>query len=505
MTDRARGQVPLLLIAAFVVATCGLIYELVAGTLASYLLGDSVTQFSTIIGTYLFSMGIGSYLSKYFKGNLIAWFIRIEILVGLVGGFSSCILYVLFEQLPYFRLLLYVLVSLTGILVGLEIPLLMRILQDRLEFKDLVSKVFTVDYIGALLASIVFPMVLIPHLGILRTSLLFGIFNVLVAGYLCFYFQKELIKSIFLKLYAAVAMVVLLIGFIVADQIIRFAEIQAYQDTILYAKSSPYQRIILTKSPSDMRLYLNGNLQFSSLDEYRYHESLVHPGLASLPNAKRVLILGGGDGLALREVLKYPQIESVTLVDLDPAMTSLFRSNAMLVKLNHSSLLSDKVTVINEDAFRWLHNTQAQFDFVIVDFPDPSNYSIGKLYTNSFYKSLSKVITPEGCAVVQSTSPFVARKSFWIINETIRSTGFQTKPYHCYIPSFGEWGFLLIWKKKFQPATQYPAGLRFINAEVFQQLTHFPPDMVEKNSEVNYLHNQALVNTFEKEWQEYTH
>jgi spermidine synthase len=145
MTDRARGQVPLLLIAAFVVATCGLIYELVAGTLASYLLGDSVTQFSTIIGTYLFSMGIGSYLSKYFKGNLIAWFIRIEILVGLVGGFSSCILYVLFEQLPYFRLLLYVLVSLTGILVGLEIPLLMRILQDRLKFKDLVSKVFTVD------------------------------------------------------------------------------------------------------------------------------------------------------------------------------------------------------------------------------------------------------------------------------------------------------------------------------------------------------------------------
>jgi spermidine synthase len=503
--SKARGFVPLLLIAAFVVATCGLIYELVAGTLASYLLGDSVTQFSTIIGTYLFSMGIGSYLSKYFKGNLIAWFIRIEILVGLVGGFSSSILYVLFEQLPYFRFVLYLLVSLTGILVGLEIPLLMRILKDRLEFKELVSQVFTVDYIGALLASIIFPIVLIPHLGILRTALLFGIFNVLVAGYLCFYFHKEIFPSIYLKIYSVIALIILAIGFVLANQIIHFSEVQAYQDTILYAKSSPYQRIILTKSPMDVRLYLNGNLQFSSMDEYRYHESLVHPGLASLPSAKKVLILGGGDGLALREVLKYPQLEQITLVDLDPVMTELFRSNSILVNLNQRSLLSPKVKVINQDAFTWVHDSKEKFDFIVIDFPDPSNYSIGKLYTNSFYKSLSKVLLPTGYAVVQSTSPFVARKSFWIINETIKSTGFQTLPYHCYIPSFGEWGFVLLSKTEFKPATEYQKGLRFINAEVFQQLTHFPPDMVEATSEINYLHNQALVNTFEKEWQEYTH
>jgi spermidine synthase len=505
MTKRARGFVPLLLIAAFVVATCGLIYELVAGTLASYLLGDSVTQFSTIIGTYLFSMGIGSYLSKYFKGNLIAWFIRIEILVGIVGGFSSTILYVLFEQLPYFRFVLYMLVSLTGILVGLEIPLLMRILKDRLEFNELVSQVFTVDYIGALLASIIFPMLLIPYLGILRTALLFGILNVLVAGYLCFYFQKEIFPSIYLKIYTAIALVVLAIGFILANRIIQFSEVQAYQDTILYAKSSPYQRIVLTKSPTDIRLYLNGNLQFSSLDEYRYHESLVHPGLAMLPAAKKVLILGGGDGLALREALKYPQLEQITLVDLDPAMTQLFRSNSLLVKLNQGSLLSPKVKIINQDAFTWIRACEDQFDFVIIDFPDPSNYSIGKLYTNSFYKSLSRILPPGGRAVVQSTSPFVARKSFWIINETLKSVGFKTLPYHCYIPSFGEWGFVLISKDSFNTATTYPPSLQFINAEVFNQLSHFPPDMSRVASEVNYLHNQALVNTFEKEWKYYTH
>jgi spermidine synthase len=500
-----RGFVPLLLLAAFVVATCGLIYELVAGTLASYLLGDSVTQFSTIIGTYLFSMGIGSYLSKYFKGNLISWFIRIEILVGLVGGFSSTLLYVLFEQLPYFRFILYLLVSLTGILVGLEIPLLMRILKDRLEFNDLVSKVFTVDYIGALLASIIFPIVLIPHLGILRTSLLFGFFNVLIAGYLCFYFKEELFPSAFLKVYAILALIALSVGFALADRIIRFSEVQAYQDTILFARSSPYQRIILTKSPTDVRLYLNGNLQFSSLDEYRYHESLVHPGLAALPNAKKVLILGGGDGLALREVLKYSTIEEITLVDLDPAITKLFKSNDVLLKVNQRSLLSRKVKIINQDAFTWLQQTSSKFDFVVIDFPDPSNYSIGKLYTNTFYKSLAKVLNQNGCAVVQSTSPFVARKSFWIINETIQSVGFSTLPYHCYLPSFGEWGFVLLWKNEFHPAEKYPDGLRFINADVFKQLSHFPPDMKETRSEVNYLHNQALVNTFEKEWQEYTH
>ena len=163
----------LLLMSVFVVTTCGLIYELVAGTAASYLLGDSVTQFSTIIGVYLFSMGIGSYLSKFFNNNLIAWFVQIEIMVGLVGGFSSTVLFMLFGFVTYFRVILYSLVGLTGVLVGLEIPLLMRILEKKYEFKELVSKVFTFDYIGALLASLIFPLVLVPHLGLLRTSFFF--------------------------------------------------------------------------------------------------------------------------------------------------------------------------------------------------------------------------------------------------------------------------------------------------------------------------------------------
>jgi spermidine synthase len=174
---------PLLLLAAVgVIATCGLIYELIAGTLASYLLGDSVTQFSTIIGAYLFAMGIGSWLSKFLDEPLLKWFIRLEILVGIVGGCMAPVLFVLFEYVTSFRLILYSLVGLTGVLVGLEIPLLMRILEHRYAFKDLVARVFTFDYIGALLASLVFPLVLVPQLGLIRTSLLFGALNLVVAA-----------------------------------------------------------------------------------------------------------------------------------------------------------------------------------------------------------------------------------------------------------------------------------------------------------------------------------
>jgi len=494
-----------LLVSVFVVATCGLIYELVAGTLASYLLGDSVTQFSTIIGAYLFSMGIGSYFSKYFNRNLLWWFIQIEILVGLVGGFSSTVLFLLFEHLAHFRVVLYLLVALTGILVGLEIPLLMRILKDRLEFGDLVSKVFTFDYIGALLASIIFPLVLIPYFGIMKTSLFFGILNVLVALVVCFWLRNEIKGISWLVPQGIISLLVLTIGFIISDRLLMFAESQAYQDTIIYTKSSPYQRIVLTKSGADIRLFLNGNLQFSSRDEYRYHEALVHPVMSLTKETRHILILGGGDGLAVREVLKYPEVESITLVDLDPAVTSLFVSNTLLTSLNKGSLQSPKLTIINQDAFTWIKNQQQPFDAVIIDFPDPSNYSLGKLYTTAFYKELSKILNPKANIVVQSTSPFFARQSFWIIEETLKQAHFNTLPYHCYIPSFGEWGYIIATKEQISKQLgPLPSHLKFINQKSFNQMMYFPADMAKTAHGFNSLNNQLLVQMFEREWSNYT-
>ncbi|PWS28379.1 polyamine aminopropyltransferase [Pedobacter yonginense] len=492
----------LLLISVFVVATCGLIYELIAGTLASYLLGDSVTQFSTIIGVYLFSMGIGSWISKYFEKNILSWFIQIEILVGLVGGFSATILFLVFESIASFRMVLYGFVSLTGILVGLEIPLLMRILKDRYEFKDLVSKVFTFDYIGALLASLIFPLLLIPRLGLVKTAFMFGMLNVVVALIVCLSFKKEIKASKYLQSASILSLMALLIGFVNADLITSLSERQTYSDTIIYSKSTPYQRIILTKRNRVLRLFLNGNLQFSSDDEYRYHEALIHPGLQALPFAKHVLVMGGGDGLAVREILKYPNVNAVTLVDLDKGMTSLFKSNKMLLDINKNSLLSPKVKVINADAFSWIKAQHTKFDFIVIDFPDPSNYAVGKLYTNSFYKLVKNILAPKGLMVVQSTSPYVAPKSFWTVNKTLESVGLKTIPYHNYVPSFGEWGYILATEpdNPYKKPQQYLPGLKFVSRESVNLMLFFPKDMSKVETQINKLNNQILVKYFEDEW-----
>lgn len=491
----------LLLISVFVVATCGLIYELIAGTLASYLLGDSVTQFSTIIGVYLFSMGVGSWISKHFEKNIISWFIQLEILVGLVGGTSSTILFLVFENVASFRIILYSLVGLTGILVGLEIPLLMRILKDRYEFKDLVSKVFTFDYIGALLASLVFPLLLIPYLGLVKTSFLVGILNVAVALIVCVSFKKEIKAAAYLQSSAVASIVALSVGFFYAGVITNFSESLTYADTIIYSKSTPYQRIILTKKGKVLRLFLNGNLQFSSDDEYRYHEALVHPGLQALPDAQDVLVMGGGDGLAVREILKYPNVKSVTLVDLDKGMTGLFKSNGMLLNLNKKSLLSPKVKVINADAFTWLRQNTRKFDFMVIDFPDPSNYSVGKLYTNSFYKLAKGVLAPGGIMVIQATSPYVAPKSFWTVDTTLRSVGLHTIPYHNYVPSFGEWGYIMATERTvYKKPSQFLPGMRFVTKESLDQMFYFPKDMAKIKTDINKLNNQVLVKYFEDEW-----
>src|SRR5687767_14369060 len=294
-----------LFVSVLLIAACGLIYELVASALASYLLGDSVTQFSTVIGTYLFAMGVGSWLSRFVARGLVARFVLVEIMVGLIGGFSSAILFLAFAYTSAFRLLLYALVFVVGVLVGLEIPLLMRILRDRFEFKDVVSNVLTFDYLGALGASLLFPIVLVPWLGLVRAPMLFGAINVAVAFWTTSVLRASLSVRTRRTLQATslAALAILAAGLWKAPAILDLAESNLYADDIVLARTTPYQRIVMTAWRNDLRLFLNANLQFSSRDEYRYHEALVLPGLAALPAARHVLILGGGDGLALREVL----------------------------------------------------------------------------------------------------------------------------------------------------------------------------------------------------------
>jgi spermidine synthase len=495
----------LLFVSVMLVAACGLIYELIAGAMASYLIGDSVFQFSTVIGTYLFAMGLGSALSRYLNRGLVQRFIWIELMLGVIGGFSSALLMLAFAFTQGFQLVLYAVVIATGILVGLEIPLLMRIVRERYSFRDVIAHVLTFDYMGALGASLLFPIVLVPRLGLVRSALLFGLINAGVALWSTYLFGSQLMQKRSLRVACLIVICVLSVGIARAKQITAAAEDNIYADDIIFSRNTQYQHIVLTRFKDDLRLFLNSHLQFSSRDEYRYHESLVHPGLAAVPAPRRVLILGGGDGLAAREILKYPQVEAITLVDLDPEMTKLFSTQPMLTNLNQKSLLASRLHVINADAFPWVDSTTDSFDFIVIDFPDPTDYALGKLYTTAFYRAVARHLSSQGFLVVQSTSPMFARDSFWCIAETLHQSGLQTFPYHVYVPSFGEWGFVLAGTRPYVAPQSLPPGLRFLTPDGIPLLFEFPPDMAHIPMPPNQLNTQVLVRMYDEDWKDISH
>ena len=427
-----------------------------------------------------------------------------------MGGFSAPLLFLTFANVSYFAVILYLMVFIIGALVGLEIPLLMRILKDELDFKDLVSRVLALDYIGALAASLMFPIFLVPKLGLNRTSLLFGMLNAVVGIWGTWLLEPLIKKNVtLLRVKGFVLLVLLGIAFIKADSLTTLAEDALFPDQIVYAKSSPYQRIVVTRGKLGHSLFLNGNLQFNEFDEYRYHEALVHPAFAAYEGEpKRILVLGGGDGLAVREILKYPSVESVTLVDLDPMMTELSDALPALLELNQRSMKDPRVSVINTDAFVWLDNNETEpFDIAIVDFPDPNNFALGKLYTTRFYGLLKAKLKPEAAAVIQCTSPLYARNSYWSIIRTLEATGFTVKPFQTTVPSFGVWGYALIKQNAFDVPRKFRDGLdlKYINQTSFASLFDFPSDMTlpSDDIEINRLDNQALVRYYETEWRRF--
>jgi spermidine synthase len=503
-------RAPLLFLNVFVIATCGLIYELLAGTLSSYVLGDSVTQFSLIIGIYLFAMGVGSWLSRFIDKHVAEKFIDIELAVAVIGGFSAPLLFLTFANLSYFSVVLYTVVFIIGMLVGLEIPLLMRILQDEMDFKDLVSRVLAFDYIGALAASLLFPIFFVPRLGLTRTSLIFGMLNAAVGIWGTWLLLPLLKRNVtIMRVKGFVILALLVIAFIKADRLTTLAEDALFVDNIIYAKSSAYQRIVVTKGKTGYALFLNGNLQFNSFDEYRYHEALVHPAFAAFSgDVKRVLVLGGGDGLALREIEKYKSVEFIQLVDLDPDMTRVSSAVPALGELNKHSLNDPRVHVTNADAFVWLDNVPTEpFDVAIVDFPDPNNFALGKLYTTRFYNLLKQKLKPDSSVVIQTTSPLIARNSFWCVMKTLEASGYTVKPYQTTVPSFGIWGYALAKLQPFERPQSPPHGIdmRFLNNETFASLFEFPADTSrpDEELEINRLDNQALVRYYEAEWRRF--
>ena len=491
-----------LLFGTFLIAICGLIYELLNGTISSYLLGDSIYHFSLVIGLFISSMGIGAWLSRFIEKQLERAFVRLQISIAIVGGFSSFILFYAFAYINNYDAFLYLITISLGAMLGVEIPLIIRILKESFSLKTNISNVFTVDYIGALFASLLFPMVLVPKLGLMQTSFLFGMINLFV-GAMAWYLFREILNRRYI-IYLITTLAILIVGFWQSTNLTDMIENRLYRNKIIYKEQTPYQKIVVTATKGRVQLYINGAIQFDTIDEYRYHESLVHPVMLSTRVHENVLIVGGGDGMAIREVLKYKDVKKITLVDLDPAMTKLFKEHPTLSKLNDHSYSNPKVTVVNQDAWKFIEQSNVLYDVIIIDLPDPNNISLSRLYSQTFYTIIKKQLSKGGAMVTQASSPIYTRKAFWSIEKSISSVGLKTLPYHTYIPSFGEWGFVLASRFKSKPnGDRVAKGLKYINSRVLEKMTLFPPDISKIEVEGNNLSQHRLIEYYDEGWKKW--
>lgn len=493
-----------LLFAVGLIAICGIIYELIIGSISSYLLGDSVKQYSLTIGVFMSSMGVGSYLTRFFNKKLFDAFVFVEIGIGIVGGISAVSLFYAYGYTDIYSIIMYGMIIIIGLLVGLEIPLLTRIIEENEKnLRTTIANVLCVDYIGALFGSIAFPLLLLPSIGEIRTSFLIGLINTIVALMIIIFYKQYIHHQKTLLMATIIAVSILLFGVVMGDEIGIRIEDKLYRDQIIYNHQSLYQKIVITKHKDDLRLFLNGNIQFASSDEYRYHEALVHPAMNLAQDVESVLVLGGGDGLAVREILKYPKVKNIQLVDLDPEMTRLATENKQLLALNHSSLLDERVTVLNADAFSFLEETSETYDVVIIDLPDPNNESLNKLYTNVFYRMVGNHLSENGFLVIQSTSPLHAKESFWCIQKTLQSEDFIVDGYHINVPSFGEWGFTIASKKQFEPNFDFGnLELSFLDEAYASAMFDFPKDtqMDLSTIEINQLTHPVLIRYYQNAW-----
>ncbi len=478
--DLPSTQTFVLLVSIAIVALCGIVYELIIGTVSSYLLGNSIYQFSLTIGFFMFAMGIGSYLSKFLVGNLIKNFIYVEIILAVVGGVCSLALFFAFPFSPgLYRAIMFAFILVIGTLVGLEIPLLTRILVPRSGTRRSIANVMSLDYVGALIGSVAFPLMLLPGLGLLRSSFAIGLINIFVA-FLSVIFLRQYLPNVKRMLAIVAGAFLLLAGLTLAgDRLTSFAQQHLFFDKIIWQKQTPYQKLVVTRDwkRKDLRLFIDGHIQFSQIDEHRYHEALVHPVMNLSGKAENVLVMGGGDGLAVRELLKYSNIKHIDLVDLDPDMTDLGKQFAPLVRLNKASLRDPRVHIYNEDAFIFIRRKGRLYDRVILDFPDPHNEAIAKLYSLEFYTMLSRRMSQNGALVSQSSSPFFARKTFWAIQTTLAKVFAGSRSYQISVPAFGLWGFNIARKNQNLAVDNIEVKTRFISNRAYEAALVFSKDI----------------------------
>ena len=479
----ARAARVVLLAAVFLCAACGLVYELALITLGQYLVGGTIYQTSLVLGVFVCAMGLGSFASKPLLPRAAAGFALVELALALAGGLSVLALYAAYSWLDLYTPALIAASVVVGGLIGAEIPLLMSLLQ-RIRAQDAgeaTADLFAVDYVGALAGGLAFPFLLLPVFGQVRGAIVVALVNLLAAVVIVVLLRHALSPRARRAVTGGVVAVALSLGVagLAAGSFLVSARQALYDDPVVVATRSAYQEIVLTSSreTDDVRLFLDGDLQFASSDEHRYHEALVHP--AVVPGARSVLVLGGGDGLAAREVLKHDSVGRVVEVELDPEVIRLARTDPRMVRANRGALDDPRVEVVVADAMTWLRSADERFDAVVVDLPDPDQPATAKLYSQEFYGLAARALAPGGRLVVQAGSPYFAPEAFWCIDATVASVGLRTTTYHVDVPSFGDWGFVLASRGAAPVPTVDPAvarELRFLDGDVLAAATVFPRD-----------------------------
>ncbi|MFD6292985.1 polyamine aminopropyltransferase [Streptomyces sp. NPDC060205] len=433
----------LVLAGVFVCAACGLVYELELVALASYLIGDSITQASVVLSVMVFAMGIGSLLAKRLRCRAAAGFGAVEALLALVGGCSAMALYAVFAWTgdwggAWTNGSSYLLVAFSlaiGLLIGAEVPLLMELIQRvrRQDAGGAVADLFAADYVGALAGGLAFPFLLLPLLGQLTATLITGTVNAIAGAALVLgLFRQDLTRRGRWLLVVANLLVLALLASaaVLVDDFERSARHAMYGRDVRVAMHTDVQDVVLTGGTdgSGLDLYLDGRLRVSGSDERRYHEALVHPAMNG-PHA-RVLVLGGGDGLAVREVLRHRGVRRVDVVELDTEFVELARTDPALSALNGHAYGDPRVRVVAADAFGWLRQAPRDaYDVVVSDLPDPENTSSTKLYSQEFY-GLAREVLGAGGRLVVHAGPVAARPhAFWTVDATVRAAGLRTVPY----------------------------------------------------------------------------
>ncbi|HEY8544416.1 MAG TPA: polyamine aminopropyltransferase [Acidimicrobiales bacterium] len=490
-------------------AACGLVYELGLLNLAGVLVGSSVRTSSLVLGVFVCAMGAGSVLSKPLAARPLAAFVGVEAGLALVGGVSGPALYAAFAWFEVYEPAALGFAVAIGGLIGAEIPLLMALI-GRLRAaraSDDAADIMAADYLGALVAGAAFPFVLVPAFGLVRTSLVAGLLNVVLAGGAVAAVgttrRRGLVAAGAL---VPAALVMVLAVWRVGDWVVTVRQ-RLYDDPIVHTEQTTYQEIVVTRSTDgrDLRLFLDGDLQFSSVDEYRYHEALVHPAMAG--RHEQVLVLGGGDGLVAREVLRYPDVERLVQVELDPAMTDLARDLGLLAAVNEGALDDPRVELVHDDAFTWTAERaragDERFDVVVVDFPDPDRLDLVRLYSEEMYRAIAAVLAPEGRVVVQAGSPYFAREAFWSVERTVAAAGLATLPYHVDVPSFGDWGFVLASREPPAPTVDPGVETRFLTDDVLAAARVFGADVAPVEVEVNTIDNPVLAEYTDRGWSQY--